>query len=215
MIIVKSLNIGMPKKENFFGKEIVTGICKKPASGPLALGSEGFAGDGVGDRKNHGGRDKAVCLYSLDHYSHWAAVLGITLPDAAFGENLSVTSMQEVDVCIGDRYRIGTALVEVSQPRQPCATLAARYGRPDLVRVVVDSGRTGFYCRVVTEGTVQAGDEIALAERDPRGVTISFANRILHHDRRDRDGIEKVLAVPALSASWQESFRELREHCVR
>jgi len=213
MMIVKALNIGLPKKEVFHGKEFITGMSKKPVPGPLALTKDGFEGDGVGDRKHHGGSDKAVCLYSLDHYPHWAAVLGITLPEAAFGENLSVTGMHEGDVCIGDRYRIGTALVEVSQPRQPCGTLAARYGRSDLVKLVVESGRTGFYCRVITEGLVKAGDAVMPAQRDPRGVTISFANRILHHDRRDRAGIEKVLSVPALSASWQQSFRELLQEC--
>jgi MOSC domain-containing protein YiiM len=213
MVIVKALNIGMPKKELFHGKEIVTGICKRPVPGPLALTKDGFEGDGVGDRKHHGGSDKAVCLYSLDHYPHWAAVLGIALPEAAFGENLSVTSMQEGDVCIGDRYRIGTTVLEVSQPRQPCRTLAARYGRADLVKLVVDSGRTGFYCRVLTEGSVQAGDVVVLEARDPRGVTVAFANEMLHHDRKNRAGIEQVLAVPALSASWQQSFRELRETC--
>lgn len=214
-MMVKALNIGLPKKELFHGKEFITGMCKKPVPGPLALTKEGFEGDGVGDRKHHGGSDKAVCLYSFDHYPHWAAVLGNTLPYAAFGENLLVSGMHEGDVCIGDRYRIGTALVEVSQPRQPCGTLAARYGRPDLVKLVVDSGRTGFYCRVIAEGRVQAGDVVTLVERDIRGVTIAFANRILHHDRRDRAGIGQVLSVPALSASWQQSFRELQRECPK
>ena len=209
MMIVKALNIGLPKKEHFPGRELITGICKRPVDGPLALTREGFAGDGVADRKNHGGSDKAVCLYSLDHYPHWAAALGTTLPDAAFGENLSVTGMLEDDVCIGDRFKIGTAELEVSQPRQPCGTLAARYGRPDLVKLVVDSGRTGFYCRVITEGIVKAGDAITLALRDPGGVSVAFANRILHHDRQNAAGIERVLSVPALSVSWQQSFRKL------
>jgi MOSC domain-containing protein YiiM len=136
-------------------------------------------------------------------------VLGITMPDAAFGENLTVEGMQEAEVCIGDIYRIGTAEVQVSQPRQPCGTLAARFGRGDFVKMVVDSGRTGFYFRVLTEGLVQAGDSISLVERDPRGVTIAFANHIFHHDRRDREGIMKVLSLPALSGSWQKSFHDL------
>lgn len=133
------------------------------------------------------------------------------MPDAAFGENLSVEGLREGDVCIGDVYRVGTAVVQVSQPRQPCRTLAARYGREDLVKLVVDSGRTGFYFRVLIEGRVQAGDPLVLAERDPRGITVSFANEIFHRDRRNREGLEKVLSAPALSDSWQRSFRELLE----
>ncbi len=172
---------------------------------------QGFEGDGVGDLKHHGGSDKAVCAYSIDHYPYWERTLGITMPHAAFGENLSITGLREEDVCIGDIYRIGTTEVQVSQPRQPCTTLAARYGREDFVKLVVDSGRTGLYFKVIKEGSLQAGDEVMLVERDAREVSVAFANHIYHHDRKNREGIEKVLSVPALSASWQKSFHELRE----
>lgn len=212
VVTVKSLNIGLPKKEIFFGRELTTGICKQPVSGPLVLTLQGFEGDGVGDLKHHGGSDKAVCVYSLDHYPYWERILGIPMPHAAFGENLSVTGMGEDSVCIGDRYRIGTAEVQVSQPRQPCGTLAARYGRDDFVKLVRDSGRTGFYFKVVKEGRVQAGDAVMLVEQDARGVSVAFANQVFHHDRKNREAIEKVLSVPALSASWQKSFHELREN---
>ena len=211
IMIVQLLSIGLPKKEFFHGKELTTGICKKPVAGPRLLKSQGFEGDGVGDLKHHGGSDKAVCVYSIDHYPYWERVLGITMPPAAFGENLSVTGMREEDVCIGDIFRIGTTEVQVSQPRQPCTTLAARYGREDFVKLVVDSGRTGLYFKVITEGSLQAGDEVTLIKSDARGVTVAFANQIYHHDRKNREGIEKVLSVPALSASWQSSFHELRE----
>ena len=210
-MIVNTLNIGMPMQESFHGKEFLTGMCKKPAAGPLLLTKLGFEGDGVGDPRYHGGEDKAVCVYSIDHYAYWASMLGIAMPVAAFGENVSVVGMHEDAVCIGEMYTIGTAVVQVSQPRQPCGTLAARYGRSDLVKLVADSGRTGFYFRVLTEGWVRAGDALALIERDPRGVSIAFANSIFHHDRTNRDGIEKVLAVPALSLSWQRSFLELKK----
>jgi MOSC domain-containing protein YiiM len=209
-MIINSLNIGMPQKENFHGKDFLTGMCKKPVAGPLLLMKLGFDGDGVGDRKHHGGEDKAVCVYSLDHYAYWSSMLGIEMPGAAFGENLSVVGMREEAVCIGEIYAIGTAVAQVSQPRQPCGTLAARYGRSDFAKLVADSGRTGFYFRVLTEGQVKSGDTLTLMERDPRGVSIAFANNIFHHDRTNRDGIEKVLAVPALSGSWQRSFQELR-----
>lgn len=213
-MIVTSLNTGLPRNENFFGKEIFTGICKQPATGPLYLGILGFENDGVGDLKHHGGNDKAVCVYSLAHYPYWEETLGMKLPAAAFGENLTVSHMDEGNICIGDIFQLGTALVQASQPRQPCRTLAARYGRDDLIKLVVDSGRTGFYFRVLEEGKVEQGTALILKERDPRAVSVSFANRTYHHDRKNLDAIEKVLAVPALSASWQRSFQQLKEKCM-
>ena len=213
-MIVESLNIGLPKKENFYGKEIVTGIRKQPAAGSLHLGKLGFENDGVGDLKHHGGDDKAVCVYSLDHYPYWEDALGIRLPVAAFGENLTVSNLHEDDICIGDIFQLGTAVVQVSQPRQPCRTLAARYGRDDLLKLVVDSGRTGFYFRVLEEGIAEKGAELIFKERDPRSVSVSFANHTYHHDRKNCAGIERVLAVPALSASWQKSFQELKEKSI-
>jgi len=210
-MIIRALNIGLPKKEIFHGKTFITGMCKKPVSGPLLLTRQGFEGDGVGDRKNHGGTDKAVCVYGLDHYAHWGKVLGIPMPEAAFGENFSVSGLQEGDIHIGDVFRAGSALVQVSQPRQPCSTLAARYGRSDFAKLVSDSGRTGFYLKALEEGRVQAGDGLVLVEQDSRKISISFANTIWYHDRKNREAIEKVLSVPALSEAWRKSFLELKE----
>ena len=212
-MIVESLNIGLPKKEIFHGREIITGICKQPVSGPLRLSRSGFEHDGVGDMKHHGGEDKAVCVYSLEHYPYWENALGIKLPAAAFGENLTVSDLKEEDICIGDVFEIGTALLQVSQPRQPCRTLAARYGRDDLVKLVADSGRTGFYFRVLKEGVVQKDARLKLKEKDPLGISVLFASHTFHLDRKNCEAIEKVLAVPALSASWQKSFQELKASC--
>jgi MOSC domain-containing protein YiiM len=210
-MIIQHLNIGLPKRELFHGKEFVTGMCKKPVSGSLLLTKQGFEGDGVGDRKHHGGFDKAVCVYSLDHDAFWEQTLGTSMPESAFGENFSVSGMKEEQIRIGDIFKAGSARVQVSQPRQPCNTLAARYGRADFVKLVVDTGRTGFYFRVIEEGRVKSGDLLDLIEQDNRGVSIVFANHIYHHDRKNRDGIEKVLAVPALSESWRSSFLELKD----
>ncbi len=213
MIIIESLNIGLPKKEMFFGKEIVTGICKMPVTGPLPLDELGFSGDGVGDPKNHGGRDKAVCVYGKDHYRYWEEVLGIKLPDAAFGENLSTSNLLESDVCIGDIFEVGTAIVQVTQPRQPCKTLAMRYNRHDIVKLIVDSGRTGFYLRVLEKGIVGRNSHFALKERDPHGITVAFTNLIYHHDRTNCEGIKKVIEITSLSESWRNSFNELNKKC--
>ncbi len=212
-LIIESLNIGLPKKEIFHGKEIVTGICKIAVSKPLQLKKIGFEGDGVGDVKHHGGPDKAVCVYGTDHYPYWERVLGITLPCAAFGENLSVANLLESDVCIGDVFELGTAVVQVSQPRQPCKTLAVRYGRADIIKLMVDSGLTGFYLRVLEEGIVERGSPFVLKERDPHTVTVAFANEVYHHDRKNCGSIRKVLKVSGLSESWRCSFHELNKKC--
>lgn len=210
---VESLNIGLPKKENFHGAEIVTGICKTPVSGPVRLRRTGFDGDGVGDVKHHGGPDKAICVYSTDHFAYWENVLGVSLPSAPFGENVSVGGLSEKDVCIGDIFFLGNAIVQVSQPRQPCKTLAARYGRTDMTRLVADAGFTGFYLRVLGEGVVETGSPFSLKENDRHGITVAFANRIFHHERENCEGIRKVLEVTALSRSWRRSFEELLQKC--
>ncbi|MBM4338489.1 MAG: MOSC domain-containing protein [Deltaproteobacteria bacterium] len=214
MMIVESLNVGLPKKEIFHGKEVQTGMCKQPVSGPVSLGFLGFEGNGVADTKSHGGPDKAVCVYSIDHYPYWEQVLGISLPAAPFGENLSISNLHEDNICIGDIFQVGTALLQVSQPRQPCKTLLARYGRDDMIKLMVKTGYTGFYFRVLKEGSVKKGDALIEKKKDSQGVTISFANRIYHHERRNLEAIEKVLAVESLSESWRYSFLELREKCL-
>jgi MOSC domain-containing protein YiiM len=213
MMIIDSLNIGLPRKEIFHGKEVWTGICKKPVSGSIRLGVLGFEGNGVADTKHHGGPDKAVCVYSIDRYPYWEQILGIPLPPAPFGENLSVSNLHEDDICIGDIFQAGTALLEVSQPRQPCKTLLARYGREDLIKLMLSTGYTGFYFRVLEEGVVERGNALVRKKRDSHGITISFANRTYHHERKNVEAIEKVLGVPSLSESWRHSFLELKEKC--
>lgn len=210
--IVESLNIGLPRREVFRDKEITTGICKTPVPGPLYLTREGFEGDGVADTKHHGGPDKAVCVYSAGHYPYWEDMLGIKLPVAAFGENLTVSNMWENHIFIGDIFQLGMALVQVSQPRQPCKTLAARYGRSDLIKLVVDSGRTGFYLRVLKEGMVEKGATLIHKGGDTHHVTVAFANYIYHHDRSNYEAIREILAVQTLSGSWKLSFQKLLEN---
>ncbi len=212
-MIIESLNIGLPKYETFHGRELITGICKCPVSGPLNLTVVGFEDDGVGNLNYHGGLDKAVCVYSRDHYPYWEALLGIKLPEAAFGENLTVSGLLEDEVCIGDIYEAGTTLLQVSQPRQPCGTLSLVFGRDDMITLVRDSGLTGFYFRVLRTGNVKKGDQLKLKETDKIGVTIAFANNIYYHRNTDCDGIERVLSVAALSASWRKSFLELKQAC--
>jgi MOSC domain-containing protein YiiM len=213
MTMTVTIQIGQPKAENFYGREYLTGICKQPVEQALFLGQTGFEGDGVGNRKHHGGRDKAVCAYSADHYAHWEEMLGITMPLSAFGENLTISGLTEEGVCIGDIFQLGEARIQVSQPRQPCSTLAARYGRSDFVKVVVDSGYTGWYFRVLQTGMVGPEDNLILREHDELQVTVAFANRLYHYDRSNRQDLERILAVEALSESWRKALTKSLVAC--
>jgi MOSC domain-containing protein YiiM len=210
---IRCLNIGTPKKETFPQTTITTGICKEPVPHAVLLGKTGLVGDGVHDTRHHGGEDKALCFYSHEHYPFWSAELGITMPPAAFGENITLEGLREDEVCIGDIFHLGEATVEISQPRQPCKVLAARYGRSDLVKMVINKGFTGWYSRVLVGGSIKKGDAMTLVTKSPQQVSITLANTIFHHDRRNRAGIEQVLAVAALSKSWQKSFQELLAAC--
>ncbi|MEI7025503.1 MOSC domain-containing protein [Paenibacillus sp. y28] len=203
---VVSLNIGKPEQVPFQNKDIPTGINKKPAAKPLFLSWVNFEGDGQADLVHHGGRDKAVCVYAYEHYPFWEKELGRTLEYGAFGENLTIRGLLEADVCIGDIFQLGDAVVQVSQPRQPCFKLSVKYGVPDLPVKVQETGYTGFYFRVLQEGTVSASSSLKRLTPHPQGITVSYANQIMHHEKQNEAGIRSILAVDALSASWQAAF---------
>ncbi|AEI45138.1 MOSC domain-containing protein [Paenibacillus mucilaginosus] len=208
---VISLNTGLPESLPYRGREVSTGIRKHPVREPAALLREGLAGDGQADLVHHGGPDKAVCVYPWEHYAFWAKELEQQLGFGAFGENLTLHGLQEASVCIGDMFRLGTALVQVSQPRQPCFKLSVRYGRPDLPLLMQETGFTGWYFRVLEEGRVHAPCPLELTERPSPGWTVSEANRIMHRDTDDMTGTAELLAVPALSASWRATLQRRLE----
>jgi MOSC domain-containing protein YiiM len=172
---------------------------KTAVAGPLELGREGLPGDEHA-WDQHGGPDMAVLVYAHEHYSFWADDYGLELPPSgAFGENFTTRGLVETEVCIGDVFRVGAAVVQVSQPRSPCFKIAARYGIRDLPIRVQESGYTGFLLRVLEEGPVRTGDDVRLERGDEHGMTVAEANRIAHVDRRDMDGARRLLAVPALA----------------
>lgn len=181
-------------------RESRTAFVKAPIEGRVAVSTLGIGGD-EHVYHDHGGPDMALLVYPIEHYAHWRAV-GIDLPDAAaMAENLTVEGWPETDVCVGDTFAIGTAVVQVSQPRSPCSKIGARYGRRDLPVMVQDTGFTGYLLRVLTPGEIGAGDEMVLLERDPHGVTVAEAGRVANVDRNDLDTIRRVLAVEALGSS--------------
>lgn len=203
---ILSIQVGKPQPMAYSKGEILTGMCKLPVQGELFLSSVNLEGDEQADLTYHGGVDKAVCVYSFEHYPHWESVMNRQLHLGAFGENLTVKGLLESEVCIGDVFQLGAAIVQVSQPRQPCHKLAKRYDIPDLALQVQQSGYTGFYLRVLQEGIVSQEKSIRLLERDPHGFTVQYANHIMHHDRNNLRAAERMLQVKALSQNWQRTF---------
>jgi MOSC domain-containing protein YiiM len=203
-----SLNIGRARSGEG-GRPWRSAIWKQPVLLPLTLSVEGLAGDQQANRRVHGGPDKAVCVYSIDHAAWWRETLAA--PDwgpGAVGENFTVAGQTETSVCLGDIYQVGTALVQVSQPRSPCRTLARRWGRPDLPKRVVQSGRTGWYVRVLRDGHVETGAAVTLVERPFAMWTIARVNDASYGlgaavgdaDRRE------LAAIPILAAAWRDGI---------
>jgi len=203
-----SLNIGLPKEVIYGGKVIHTGINKKQVKEPVYLSFVKFNGDGQADLVHHGGVDKAVCVYTGDHYPYWEKELNQDLVYGAFRENITVSGMREEDVCIGDTFELGEAIVQVTQPRQPCFKLAKKYNIPKLPLYFQETGYTGFYFRVLKEGWVSSVDTLKSLQSDPKGVSIAFANRIMHKEKQNIEGVKRILEVNALSSSWRKSFEK-------
>jgi MOSC domain-containing protein YiiM len=203
------LNVGRAEPLTHKGRTEPSGFVKRPVDAPVKLETDGFMGDEQGDRQNHGGPDKAVCVYSLDHYPYWTSVLGEKLPaSAAFGENFTVRGLTEDAVCIGDTFRVDGCVLQVTQPRQPCWKIEARYQMPGLLKQVIETGYTGFYFRVLEPGNVSPGDSLSLVESDRTGMTVAEANRIMHHGKSDREAIRRLLNVDALSRRWRTTLEQ-------
>lgn len=205
-ISILSINVGIPVKIQFENKEVSTGIYKTPVSEPVYLYSTNLTGDGQADLVHHGGKEKAVCVYAYEHYPYWEKELERKLDYGAFGENLTIQGMLEHEVCIGDIFRLGESIVQVSQPRQPCYKLTVKYKVPEMLLKFQNTGFTGFYFRVLKEGTVSKDHGLIRINRHPKGITISYANQIMHHEKHNLDGIRKLLAVEALSENWRATF---------
>jgi MOSC domain-containing protein YiiM len=191
----------------WWDKEWRTGFYKRAQEGPQWLGYQGFRGDEVADTRFHGGVDKAVCVYATEHYPYWEQVPGMEeVAMGAFGENLSLKGLTEEEACIGDIYAVGEALVQVSQPRQPCWKLARRWRVKDLAVQVERNGKTGFYFRVLRHGHVQAGDRLELRERPWPQWRISRCNGIMHHREGGAEAARELSACPELSGSWKDGL---------
>lgn len=208
-----SLNCGLPREISWRGNSITTSIYKEPVEGRVALRTLNLDGDRQSDLTVHGGKDKAVYCYPVEHYEYWKSELpGRPLPLGVFGENFSIQGgLSEDAVYIGDRFSIGTAELAVTQPRMPCYKLALRFDMDDMVKRFLHSRRNGFYMRVVREGEVGTGDEVKVISRDSNQVRVSDIVQLYISKKYAEDDaalVRRALAVPDLPESWKSYFQE-------
>ncbi len=207
-----SVNVGMPKNVRWHDKTVYTGVWKTPVEGPVMARRLNLDGDGQGDLSGHGGEQRAVMVYQSESYDFWKSYLGRDdLVPGHFGENFTIAGLPDDDVCIGDRYRIGEAEFEVTQPRVTCFRVGLRLDEPQMPNLLVSQRRPGFYFRVVTEGRVRAGDDVVRTHRGRHELSVADVDALLYLPDRDLDRLRKVVDVPALSPGWQQSFRDMLE----
>jgi ferredoxin-NADP reductase/MOSC domain-containing protein YiiM/ferredoxin len=205
-----SVNVGLPKDITWEGRTVHTGIWKHRVEGPRLVRRLNVDGDGQGDLAGHGGEQRAVFVYQIESYAHWQEHFGRhDFELGQFGENFTVDGLSDQDVCIGDRYRIGEAEFEVTQPRVTCYRVGLRMGEPELPALLVSHRRPGFYLRVIREGLVASGDHIVQTRVGPHGISVADIDALLYLPCRDMAQLRTAVDIPALSPGWQQSFREL------
>jgi MOSC domain-containing protein YiiM len=210
---VISINAGLPRDVEWRGQIVQTSIFKEPVAGTVKVRRLNIDGDRQSDLTVHGGADKAVYVYPSEHYAFWREELpSLAFPLGAFGENFTITGLDEESVHIGDRFRIGSAEFVVTQPRMPCFKLGIRFGRPDMIKRFLQSGRTGFYLAVTREGDVTAGDAIALTASDPEAITVADVVSLYASDADNQELLRRVSALPALPEGWRDYFRKRLWH---
>jgi MOSC domain-containing protein YiiM len=203
-----SVNAGLPREVKWNGTTVTTSIWKTPVSGPVRVATLNIAGDRQSDLSVHGGADKAVYVYPSEHYDYWRRELpGVDLPWGAFGENLTTTGLSE-EFRIGDRLKIGTAEFAVTQPRLPCYKLAARFGRADMVKKFMKSGKTGFYLSVTREGEITAGDPIELVARAENSLSVADIVRLYSTDSENQETLIRASQLAGLPESWRDYFKK-------
>jgi ferredoxin-NADP reductase/MOSC domain-containing protein YiiM len=208
--VLISMNVGLPKDVAWQGRTVHTGVWKRPVDGPRMVRRLNVDGDGQGDLGGHGGEQRAVLVYQLDSYRHWQDHFGRDdFTFGQFGENFTVEGLADHEVCIGDRYHIGKAEFEVTQPRVTCFRVGMRLGEPELPALLVAHHRPGFYLRVITEGRVQAGDEIIRTRVGRHALSVADIDALLYLPDRDLQLLRAAVDIPALSPGWQQSFHEL------
>lgn len=210
MATLVSVNVGMPKHVRWRDEDVYTGIWKEPVDGPVMVRRLNIDGDGQGDRAGHGGEQRAVMVYQTESYQYWREFLARDdLVPGNFGENFTISGLSDDEVCIGDRYRVGEAEFEVTQPRVTCFRVGLRLDEPRMPKLLVSQRRPGFYFRVISEGTVRAGDAVVRTRRGPHELSVADVDALLYLPDRDIAKLRKIVDVAALSPGWQASFRAM------
>jgi MOSC domain-containing protein YiiM len=205
-----SVNVALPRLASYGVQTVKTGIFKQPVSGPVQLRTLNLDGDRQADLTVHGGPFKAVYGYPSEHYSFWREELpGTQMPWGMFGENFTTAGMFEADLHIGDRLRIGSAIIVVRQPRIPCYKLAVKFRRKDILARFLRSGRSGFYFSVEQEGAVEAGGSFEILSREPDAIAIAEINHLFVDDKYNRQLLDRAIATPALPEDWRDYFRKM------
>jgi len=210
-----SVNVGLPRQVVWDGGSLTTGIFKQPVPGPIRVERLNLVGDKQADLSVHGGPYKAVYGYPAEHYVYWRSELGKGLPWGIFGENLTTEGLHERDVRIGDRYRVGTAELIVTQPRVPCYKLGIRFGRPEMVKRFLNSRRSGFYFAVAQEGELKVGDSIELVAHEANSLTVADINNLYTFEKNDREMLQRAVQLKALPDTWRSYFREQLQRIAR
>ena len=209
--MVASVNVGVPRTVTWAGRSVTSAIWKEPVGGRVAVAGVNLAGDDQADRRVHGGPDKAVYSYSVEDYASWSAELGTELGPTTFGENITTEGVDLAASVIGTRWRIGSVVFEVAQPRQPCFKLGMRMGDPRFVDRFADAGRPGAYLRIIEEGEIGAGDAIVVGESPAHGLTIADLDDAQHGASREQ--LERIAAIAAVPAGWRDwAERQLHRH---
>ena len=207
-----SLNVGLPRLVLRDGEPVSTGIFKEPIAVRVMMRTLNLDGDRQADLSVHGGPSKAVYVYPAEHYDFWKRELPeMDLPWGMFGENFTTTGLLETEINIGDKFRIGTAEVMVTQPRMPCYKLGLKFGRADIIKRFLQSERTGFYLAVLKEGEVGAGDELEPLARDANDVRVSDITRLYTREKHNETLLRRTIAVEALPEGWREYFQHQLE----
>jgi ferredoxin-NADP reductase/MOSC domain-containing protein YiiM/ferredoxin len=207
---IVSVNVGLPRGVAWQGRTVRTAVWKTPVAGRIFARRLNLDGDGQGDLRAHGGEQRALLVYQLESYRYWASYLGRTdLVAGNFGENLTVEGLADAEVCIGDRFRIGGAVVEVSQPRDTCYRVGIRLQHPEIPALLVAHRRPGFYFRIIQEGEIGAGDRIEKLSDGPERMTVAEIDALLYSAEHPLEGLRRATRIPALSKDWQGSMQAL------
>ncbi|MBX7244869.1 MAG: MOSC domain-containing protein [Candidatus Sumerlaeaceae bacterium] len=205
--LLQSIQVGLPQERaNAAGRVLRSAIWKDPVLGPVRLTCENLEGDKQADLRYHGGPDKAVCCFPSEHFALLSEFVGQRMAGGAIGENFTFSGLTEDGVCLGDQYQIGEILVEVSQPRQPCSSLAHKWDSKSLPGRMIDLNTTGWYSRVIREGIVEAPAPAELLARPHPEWTITRLNEIMYRDKHNVELLTEALRIPQLSAAWRQDF---------